>query len=163
MTSMESVPTPPRKKRAYEAAIRIVDLVVYAVVFMGGVALTTLPFGQATSILKGYELLVVVWAMFLLGGGLLGFLGRLTRYWMIENSATIASAFGALIYVVVLGRFAFESITALFTWTFVILALGLLVRRWLELQIFGSEPGDWRHRLALALARKTADTVNRTS
>ncbi|UAW08610.1 holin [Microbacterium phage Swervy] len=163
MTAMDSRPAPPRKKRAYEAAIRIVDLIVYAAVFMGGVALTTLPFGQATSILKGYELLVVVWAMFLLGGGLLGFIGRLTRYWMVENSATIAAAFGALIYVVVLGRFAFESITTLFTWTFVILALGLLVRRWLELQIFGSEPGDWRHRLALALARKTADTVNRTS
>ncbi|WXW92764.1 membrane protein [Microbacterium phage TukTuk] len=163
MTPVDSTPAPPRKKRAYEAAIRVVDLIVYAAVFMGGVALTTLPFGQATSILKGYELLVVVWAMFLLGGGLLGFVGRLTRYWMVENSATIASAFGALIYVVVLGRFAFESITALFTWTFVILALLLLVRRWLELQIFGSEPGDWRHRLALALARKTANTVNRTS
>lgn len=160
---MDKHPAPARKKRAYEAAIRYVDLMVYAVVFMGGVALTTLPFGQATSILKGYELLVVVWAMFLLGGGLLGFLGRLTRYWMVENSATIASAFGALIYVVVLGRFAFESLTALFTWSFIILAFGLLLRRWLELQIFGSEPGDWRHRLALALARKTTDTVDRTS
>ncbi|QDP45040.1 hypothetical protein QDW22_gp22 [Microbacterium Phage DirtyBubble] len=160
---MKDHPAPPRKKRAYEAAIRYLDLFVYMAVFMGGVALTTLPFGQATSILKGYELLVVVWAMFLLGGGLLGFLGRLTRYWMVENSATIASAFGAAIYIVVLGRFAFESIAALFTWTFVILAFLLLVRRWLELQIFGSEPGDWRHRLAMALARKTADTVDRTS
>ena len=160
---MKDHPAPPRKKRVYEAVIRYLDLFVYAAVFMGGVALTTLPFGQATSILKGYELLVVVWAMFLLGGGLLGFLGRLTRYWMVENSATIASAFGALIYIVVLGRFAFESIAALFTWTFVILAFLLLVRRWLELQIFGSAPGDWRHRLAMALARKTADTVDRTS
>ena len=160
---MKDHPAPPRKKRVYEAAIRYLDLIVYAAVFMGGVALTTLPFGQATSILKGYELLVVVWAVFLLGGGLLGFLGRLTRYWMVENSATIASAFGAVIYVVVLGRFAFESITALFTWAFVILAFLLLVRRWLELQIFGSEPGDWRHRLAMALARKTADTVDRAN
>ena len=160
---MKDHPAPPRKKRVYEAAIRYVDLLVYAVVFMGGVALTTLPFGQATSILKGYELLVVVWAIFLLGGGLLGFLGRLTRYWMVENSATIASAFGALIYVVVLGHFAFESVTTLFTWTFIILAFGLLVRRWLELQIFGPEPGDWRHKLAMALARKTTDTVDRTS
>lgn len=160
---MDKHPAPARKKRAYEAAIRYVDLLVYAVVFMGGVALTTLPFGQATSILKGYELLVVLWAVFLLGGGLLGFVGRLTRYWMVENSATIAAAFGALIYVVVLGRFAFESIAALFTWTFVILAFGLLVRRWLELQIFGSEPGDWRHRLALALTRKTTNIVDRAS
>ncbi|QIN93681.1 hypothetical protein QDW23_gp22 [Microbacterium phage Stromboli] len=160
---MKDHPAPPRKKRAYEAAIRYVDLFVYAVVFLGGVALTTLPFGQATSILKGYEILVVLWAMFLLGGGLLGFLGRLTRYWMVENSATVASAFGAAIYIVVLGRFAFDSIAALFTWTFVILAFCLLVRRWLELQIFGSEPGDWRHRLALALSRKTSDIVDRTS
>ncbi|QTF81956.1 membrane protein [Microbacterium phage BabyYoda] len=160
---MKDHPAPPRKKRAYEAAIRYVDLFVYAVMFLGGVALTTLPFGQATSILKGYEILVVLWAMFLLGGGLLGFLGRLTRYWMVENSATVASAFGAAIYIVVLGRFAFDSIAALFTWTFVILAFCLLVRRWLELQIFGSEPGDWRHRLALALSRKTSDIVDRTS
>jgi hypothetical protein len=160
---MKDHPAPPKRKRAYEAAIRVVDMFVYAVVFMGGVALTTLPFGQATEILKGYEILVVVWALFLLGGGLLGFLGRLTRYWMIENTAAVAAAFGAAIYIVVLGRFAFESIAALFTWTFVILAFCLLVRRWMELQIFGSEPGDWRHRLAMALVRKTENAVDRTS
>lgn len=160
---MDKIPAPPKRKRAYEAAIRYVDMLVYAVVFMGGVALVTLPFGQATAILKGYEILVVLWAVFLLGGGLLGFLGRLTRYWMVENSATIASAFGVLIYIVVLGRFAFDSIAATFTWTFVVMAFLSLLRRWLELQIFGSEPGDWRHRLALAIARKTADTVHRTS
>jgi len=157
---MDKIPAPPRRKMALEAAIRVVDLFVYAVVFLGGVALAVLPFGQATEILRGFEPLVVVWAGLLLGGGLVGFLGRLTRYWMIENSATIASAFGVLIYVVVLGQFAIESIAAAFTWSFVILAFFLVLRRWLELQIFGSEPGDWKHRLAAAMQRKTANTVS---
>ncbi|UKH48458.1 membrane protein [Microbacterium phage Katzastrophic] len=159
---MEKNPAPPRKRQAFEAAIRYVDMFVYAVVFMGGAALAVLPFGQATAILQGYEVLVVLWAALLIGGGLMGFLGRLTRYWMVENSATIASAFGVLIYAVILGRFALESIAATFTWVFVVLAFCLLVRRWMELQLFGSEPGDWRHRLALALARRTANTVNHT-
>lgn len=160
---MDENPPTLKRRRLYESAIRYVDMFVYSMVFLGGVALVMLPFGQATEILRGYEVLVVVWAVFLLGGGLLGFLGRLTRYWMVEASATIAAAFGVLIYAVVLARFALESIAATFTWTFVVLAFCLLVRRWMELQLFGSEPGDWRHRLALALARKTANTVDRTS
>jgi len=159
---MDKHPVDPRRRRVYEASIRTVDLFVYAVVFFGGVALVVLPFNRAVDVLVGYELLVVMWATFLLGGGLVGFVGRLSRYWMVETPATVAAAFGALIYAVILGQYALTSLATFFTEVFVIVAFAFLVRRWLELQIFSSEPtGDWRSRVALAWHRRTQNVVRR--
>lgn len=160
---MDRKPVPPRRRQLLESAIRVLDLFVYGLVFAGGVALTTLPFGQATNTLTDYKPLIALWAIFLLGGGLVGFAGRLTRYWMIENVGTVAAAFGVAIYSVVLFQYSGKSLAALFTLAFV-LALGAAVtRRWVELQIFSSEPGDWRHKLSEAWSRRTSNIVSRTN
>ncbi|WIC89446.1 membrane protein [Microbacterium phage BAjuniper] len=159
---MDKHPVNPKRRRALEATIRVVDLFVYAIVFLGGVALVFLPFNAAVEQLRGYELLVVLWASFLLGGGLVGFAGRLSRYWMVETPATVAAAFGSAIYAVILGQYAFHSLAAFFTEVFVLGMLAFLVRRWLELQIFSTEPTpDWRTRLFLAWHRRTQNVVHR--
>lgn len=159
---MDKHPVNPKRRRVLEAAIRVVDLFVYAVVFLGGVALVLLPFNAAVAELKGFELLVVLWASFLLGGGLVGFVGRLSRYWMVETPATVAAAFGAAIYAVILGQYAFHSLAAFFTEVFVLATFACLVRRWLELQIFSTEPSlDWRTRLFHAWHRRTQNVVPR--
>ena len=106
--------------------------------------------------------MIGLWAGMLLLGGSAGFVGRLTRWWMVEAPATALSAFGILIYFVVLGRFAFASITSAVAVALVGVAMLVMARRYAELQIFASEPGsDFRTRAAEALHRRTGDFVRR--
>lgn len=160
---MDRRPVPPERRRRFEAIIRIIDLVVYAAVAVGGVyALVGTP-ATVVDELRGALWLVVVWAGLLCVGGAVGFLGRLTRYWMLEVPATVLAFFGVLIYVVVIGRFAFTSITAAVAALLILVAMGMLARRWAELQIFATDPDahDFRHRMAEALRRRTQDFPHR--
>jgi hypothetical protein len=160
---MEKHPASPRRRKVLEAVIRVVDLVVYGAVFLGGIyALTATP-NSVVDELAGAEWLLGLWAALLLGGGLVGFLGRLTRYWLVENPGTVAAFFGIMIYFVVLGKFAFASVTSAVAVVLVLVAMAFMVRRWLELQIFGTDPDrDWRARVAAALHRRTANVVPRS-
>ncbi|HEY9310233.1 MAG TPA: hypothetical protein VIP82_20715 [Microbacterium sp.] len=154
---------PADRRRRFEAIIRIIDLVVYAAVFVGGVyALVGTP-ATVVDELESAPWLIVVWAFLLLAGGGVGFVGRLMRRWMVEVPATVLAAFGILIYFVVLGRFAFASITSSVAVALVLVAMGLMVRRWAELQIFATDPdhSDFRSRMAEALRRKTPNFVQR--
>lgn len=160
---MDRRPVPPERRRRFEAIIRIIDLVVYAAVAVGGVyALVGTP-ATVVDELRGALWLVVVWAGLLCVGGTVGFLGRLTRFWMLEVPATVLAFFGVLIYVVVIGRFAFTSITAAVAALLILVAMGMLARRWAELQIFATDPDahDFRHRMAEALRRRTQDFPHR--
>jgi hypothetical protein len=160
---MNNHPPAPPRRRALEAAIRIVDLVVYAGVFGGGAyVLLTAP-STLTESLQGYYWLIVVWSILLGGGGLIGFLGRLTRYWLVETPATIAAAFGIGSYLVVLSPYLLSSYAVAVLFIMALTAMAFMVRRWLELQIFATEPGtSWRTRLTLAANRRTQNTVNRS-
>ncbi|NLP82578.1 hypothetical protein HF576_01830 [Microbacterium sp. CFH 90308] len=160
---MDKYPVPTTRRRRFEAIIRIIDLVVYAAVFAGGVyALTATP-ATVVDELDSAPWLVGVWAFLLLAGGGVGFTGRLLRRWMVEVPATVLAAFGILIYFVVLGRFAFASITSSVAVALVLVAMGLMIRRWAELQIFATDPdhNDFRSRMAEALRRKTPNFVQR--
>jgi hypothetical protein len=153
----------PEKRRRLEALIRIIDIVIYLFVFAGGIyALLFTPTSVQTELI-GYEWLIAIWAALLLIGGALGFVGRLSRYWVLELPATAAAFFGILIYVVVLGRTAFLSITAAVAVALVIVALGLMLRRYIELQIFGTDPGhkDFQTRLADMIRRRTQNVPPR--
>ena len=160
---MDRYPVDTSRRRRFEAIIRVIDLIVYAAVTVGGVyAVTATP----TSIydeLQGAEWLIWLWGGLLLTGGLAGFVGRLVRYWFVEVPATVLAFFGIVIYVVVLGRFAFLSITAAVATTFVLVAAGLVARRWAELQIFATDPDatDFHTRMADALRRRTTNFVHR--
>lgn len=160
---MTTRPAEPARRRRFEAAIRVIDLIVYAAVFAGGIyALAGTPITIIDE-LTGAEWLIAVWSGLLLTGGLVGFIGRLTRYWFLEVPATVLAFAGILIYLVVLGRFAFTSITAVVATALVLVALGAVARRWAELQIFATDPDakDFRSRLAEALRRRTTNFVNR--
>lgn len=159
---MERLPVPPQVRHRYEAVIRIIDLIAYVAVFIGGVyAIAGTP-NSVVDELAGWEWVIGMWAALLLLGGGAGFLGRLTRWWMVEVPATVLAAFGILIYFIVLGRFAFASITSAVAVTLVAVAMLVMVRRYAELQIFASEPGTtFRIRAAEALRRRTADVVRR--
>jgi len=149
-----------RRQRILEAAVRVLDLIVYATVFVGGAYALATPPNTVVDSLEGYEWLVTIWAILLLVGGLVGFVGRLTRYWLVESPATIAAATGITIYVVVLAQYTFLSITAAVATTLAIVAGAFMVRRWMELQIFASEPLDKAHPVSSLFARRTpASTV----
>lgn len=160
---MDKHPVPPGRRRRLEHAIRVIDMMVYAAVFGGGMYAVLAP---ATTIfvevVHDNPLLLGLWTALLVGGGLIGFLGRLTRYWLVENPATVASAFGILIYLVVVSQYALQSLTAGVGVLLLVAALGFMVRRWFELQIFATEPDpSWRKRLLTAWRRHTPDVVAR--
>jgi hypothetical protein len=160
---VDRLPVPAPRRRRFETVIRIIDLIVYAAVLAGGVyALVGTP-ATVVDELTGAEWLIVVWALLLLGGGAAGFVGRLTRFWMVEMPATVLAFAGILIYFVVLGRFATSSITAAVAALLVLVAMGMIARRWAELQIFATDPDhqDFKTRMAEALRRRTANFVAR--
>lgn len=160
---MDRHPIPPERRRKFESVIRWIDLVVYFAVMVGGVCAVAATPQTVADELQGAMWLVVVWAGLLCIGGAVGFIGRLTRYWMLEVPATVLAFFGILIYLVVLGRFAFTSVTAAVAALLVLVAMGLVARRWAELQIFATDPGvhDFRYRMAEALRRRTQDFPHR--
>lgn len=161
---MDKYPVTPERRRRFEVFIRMLDLIAYAAVFVVGVyALIATPTTILTE-LEGSLWLVVVWAGLLCTGGLIGFIGRLTRYWMLEMPSTVLAFAGILIYFVVLGRLAFTSVTATVAATLILVAMLLVARRWAELQIFATDPDhhDLKSRLAEAIRRRTHDFPHRT-
>lgn len=159
---MDRFPISPKRRRRYERAIRIADLIVYVIVFLGGLAAVFATPTSATDELLQRPILIGVWVTLLLGGGLVGFIGRLTRYWLVEGPGTVASFFGAAIYLALLFNLALQSATSTLAAALVAIAMIALGRRWLELQIFGTEPNaSWKRRIKNAISRKTTDVVPR--
>jgi hypothetical protein len=160
---MERFPVPEQRRRLYERLIRWIDLLTYIAVFFGGVyALIGTPASVADELVN-WEWLIGLWSGLLLAGGLVGFIGRLSRRWMIEVPATVLAFFGVSIYIAVLGRFAFTSITAVVAALLIIVAALVMLRRWAELQIFSTDPhaADFKSRVAQALRRRTNNFVQR--
>jgi hypothetical protein len=160
---MDRYPIPASRRHRFEVVIRVIDLVVYSAVTVGGVyALIGTP-ASVVDELRGAEWLIIVWAFLLLVGGFVGLIGRALRRWMIEVPATVLAFFGILIYLVILGRFALASITSTVATVLVLVAAGVMLRRWAELQIFSTDPDheDFRSRVADALRRRTPNFAHR--
>jgi hypothetical protein len=151
---MDRYPIPASRRHRFEVVIRVIDLVVYSAVTVGGVyALIGTP-ASVVDELRGAEWLIIVWAFLLLVGGFVGLIGRALRRWMIEVPATV---------LVILGRFALASITSTVATVLVLVAAGVMLRRWAELQIFSTDPDheDFRSRVADALRRRTPNFAHR--
>lgn len=148
-------------RRFKEALIRVIDMVVYAAAVAGGYFALAFPPETVQKHLGGYEWLAVFWGVLLLVAGLLGFVGRLSRFWIIEMPGTAAAIFGGAIYLVVLSAASLESATARVAVTMILIATLYLVRRYVELQIFTTDPGvkTLSDRLEAALRRRTANTI----
>jgi hypothetical protein len=144
-----------------EATIRIIDLVVYAFAIAGGVFALAFPPATIQAELAGYEWLATFWGILLLVAGTLGFIGRLTRIWLIEIPGTAAAIAGELIYVFVLAVTSINSPTARVALCLMAIATLALVRRYVELQIFTTDPGvtTLTERVVAALRRRTNNTA----
>ena len=160
---MDRFPIAPRKRRALEMLIRIIDVVVYMSVFGGGIyALFFTPISVTTT-LNGWEWLIPIWSAFLLVGGLLGAIGRVTTIWILEPPATVAAFTGVSIYFVVLVQSAFTSLTSAVATFMVFVALLGLTRRYIELHLFGSDPKakDFRSKLEDTWNRRIPNVPHR--
>jgi hypothetical protein len=156
-------PTLNERRKRKEALIRVIDLIAYAAVFLGGVGAFLVTPDTVKSALAGFPILIVTWGMLLTLGGLLGFVGRLTRIWVIEIPGASAGFFGCAIYFVILGLSALRLPTAIVAVSFVACMMALLARRYFELKILTSEPGDTTFvtKLRNIMRRRTANTVSK--
>ena len=152
---MESFPVEPRRRRFVENSIRGIDIAVYLIVFIAGLYALFLTPTSVTESLEGWKWLIPWWAAFLLVGGLFGMIGRISTIWMFEPPADFAAFIGILIYFIVLGDGIFQSLASGVSACFVFAALLGVVRRYLELQLFGSDPAHQD------LKSKLEDTWNR--
>lgn len=153
---MDSILVEPRKRKKIEFGIRLIDIASYVIIFTGGMAAMFFPPASIIEELVGYTWIIPYWAAMLLIGGALGFTARVSTIWIMEPAAAIISMFGITIYFVVLGKTAFDSLTAILASCLIFVALLGVVRRYLELQLFGSNPDDktLQARVQAALARR---------
>lgn len=159
------VTTDPRlneRRRAKEAAVRVVDMLAYLAVLTGGIGAFLFTPDTVRAALAGLPGLVILWGTLLVVGGTLGFIGRLTRVWVIEIPGASAGFFGAAMYFVILGSAALALPTAIVATTLVATMMLLLARRYLELQILTSEPisATFAEKVRTILRRRTTNTVS---
>lgn len=156
-------PTVNDQRKWKEALIRIIDLVAYSAVFLGGIGAFLVTPTTVKSALYGFPWLITVWGVLLLVGGFLGFVGRLTRIWVIEIPGASAAFFGSAMYFVILGLAALRLPTAIVAVALVAVMMALMARRYTELQILTSEPGDvgFTQKLRAILQRRTTNTVSK--
>lgn len=135
-------PSADKRNRLKALVIRLIDIGIYALVLVGGMFILILTPEAIERQLSDLPWLIMLWSVLLILGGLLGLLGRLTGRWWVEAPGTVISMFGALIYaIVLLGVWAGGERT-LVPAAFALVAFLTLVRRYVELQLFTSEPGD---------------------
>lgn len=146
-----------RKRTLLEHAIRVTDLCIYVFVLAAavwGFIFTPTSIARA---LHPWDFLIIMWNVLLLIGGFGGFAGRLYRLWAIETPAAAAGTFGTAIYAVVLASTSFGNPIVWVATFLMFVAMFTCIRRWLELQIFLSDPEDVTliQRLRKALRRRT--------
>lgn len=156
--------TDPRaneRRRAKEAIIRVIDMIVYLFAVASGIFALTVPPDTIREQLAGFEWLGIAWGTLLIVAGALGFLGRLSRFWIIEVPGTVTAIAGQLVYVLVLSVTAPGSPTAWVALCMIVGSTLALVRRYIELQIFTTDPEvkTLIERLESAIQRRTSDTA----
>lgn len=163
VNTVEKFKVADRKKKRIEMLIRVIDCLIYFVVIVGGLYALFFTPNTVTKELAGFEWMIPWWAGLLIVGGGLGLIGRITTIWILEPAADVASAFGILIYFVVIGTTAFSSITAALASCLVFVAFLGVTRRYLELQLFGSDPTQitFRQKVQATLERRIPNVTPR--
>ncbi len=158
---VNSDPRTNERRRVKEATIRVIDLVVYLFAFSGGVFALTVTPDSIRRQLEGFEWIGIGWGVLLIVAGTLGFMGRLTRFWLPEVVGCVFAITGEVIYLVILGATAFTSATAWVAICMITGAMLALVRRYVELQIFTTDPEvkSLAERLEAALRRRTTNVA----
>jgi hypothetical protein len=154
-------PSLNESRKFKEALIRVIDILAYLTVLYGGIgAIYALPLSVDMA-LRRFHWLIVVWIVFLIVGGSFGAIGRFSRVWIVELLGAGAGMIGSAIYFVILSAAALDGLTALVASSLVLCLGWLMLRRYVELQIFTSEPGEksFAQRIAEILRRRTTNTV----
>lgn len=147
----------------WERLIWFVDMVSYIALGVAGVTTAV----QASSYVREtvqIPWVILLWAILIGVGGVVGFIGRLSRIWAIEIGANVLAAWGAFLYALILlpAVAAGSSVAAL---AIVLVGWGAMVRRYAELRIFTSDPRSatpfTARRLEEVLRRRTKNTVPR--
>lgn len=138
---VEQPPQNTRRRAVLEMLLKIVDIFVGLAVLTGGIfALVATPPSVAHEV--ELPMFVTLWAMLLIVGGFSAALGRLTGIWILETAGIASSAFGALIYLAIVSKLLLTDLGVGLAVFLILVALLALIRRYLVLQIFLSEPGD---------------------
>lgn len=151
------------RNSAKEAAVRIVDLIAYFALVIGGIGAILVTPETVNETIGKYPIVLAVWIALMLAGGILGFIGRLTRIWVVETPGASFGFFGAAMYFVILALASVDGVTALVVASLVLMMMGFMARRWIELQILTSEPGDVTllQRFVRMMKRRTTNTVSK--
>lgn len=137
----ETHPTSAKRHAALDALLRIIDVTVGLAVLASGVfAIVATPPSVTATI--SLPLFVALWGGLLIAGGFSSALGRLTGIWILETTGIAAAGFGALIYLVIVSSLLVNSLDAAVAITLILVALLALLRRYVELQMLLSEPGQ---------------------
>ena len=133
--------TATARRARLDGFLRITDVTIgFAIVAAGVFALIVAP----TTVQREVTLpaLVTSWGLLLILGGLSATVGRLTGIWIMETVGIVAAATGVLIFIGVLGVTVGRTPTAGAALCIMWVAFACLVRRYIELQLFLSEPGE---------------------
>lgn len=156
----EQTPPNSRRRAVLDALLKAIDVTVGLVALVAGVfALAAVP----PSIVREVSLpfLVILWGVLLIVGGFSSALGRLTGIWLLETAGIMGAASGTLIYLVVVSTAIRDELGVVVAVCLILIALLAMTRRYVELQIFLSEP-DGRGllaRLQSILRIRTASTL----
>lgn len=131
----------PTRAALVDSALRIIDVAIAVSVFLSGFAAILNP---PSSVLHAIEWpwLIYVWGTFLLLGGAGAALGRLTGFWFPEATGLTLTMFGTLIYIIVVMAYAKTDVGAFAVAGLIIAALGAQIHRYVQIQVFISEPTD---------------------
>lgn len=142
VTDTRERPTPNSRRRALlDGILKTIDVTVGLVALVAGVfALIASP----PTIVREVSLpfLVVLWGVLLIAGGFSSALGRLTGVWILETAGIAGAASGALIYLAVVSTAIRDELGVVVAVCLILIALLAMVRRYVELQIFLSEPNE---------------------
>lgn len=156
-----SDPTLDPRRKAKERVIWLSDIVVYTVLVGNGIMIVFFTSDFINERVR-WEWAILVWGVSMILAGLLGFAGRLLRYWTIEMPGAVLAMVSAVLYGAVIGS-AVSTGSSLVLMGFVVIAFCKLVHRYIELRILVSEPGvePFAERLVKMLKLRTDLTVER--
>lgn len=165
MIPLADAVTPSPRRRRLEATIRIIDVVGYlAVIGMGFFATFFSPGSVKTYLASGFAWVIPILCATLLFGGIVGATGRLTRIGLIEIPANTSALVGVTIYLIVIQGLSVVEPTAGVAAFAMIVVVGAILRRSVELQLFysdaGRDRGFWGW-LEAARTRRTENIVRR--
>lgn len=129
------------RRELLHSILKFIDIAVGITAIVGGVfAIAATPPTVMREV--SVPLLVWIWGGLLIIGGFGGALGRITGIWLLETTGIVAMGAGTLIYIAVVGSLVPDQMGLVVAITLFVVALLSMVRRYVELQIFLSEPDE---------------------